>query len=177
VVDHRFVRRPRDSHFFTPPEHMVFTHRPAHVEWQLLSSPVTLGDYTRFPVVPRDFWSLGFDAGRLRRAAESGMRGGLVGAFPDPARPIRVLDAPLQGELERGSRHTFRIQAPSATEVIAITGNHWQPLRGAGGTFAGEAVVDADRLVIMLRYPDRPSGIVMLEYRSPEPAGRNRRHR
>ncbi|HEX8392909.1 MAG TPA: hypothetical protein VF665_11175, partial [Longimicrobium sp.] len=92
--------------------------------------------------------------------------------------------APLSARLVRGAVHRFHIEAPGATEVIAVSGTQWQPLAPASATevtvrggdgaqvpgpaaeFAGDATLSGPELVLMVRYPESPAGIVVLRYGS-----------
>ena len=90
----------------------------------------------------------------------------LVGAFPVEGHPVRVREAPVAGRLEMGQPVRLALEAPGATEVIAVSGDRWIPLSGADGVFSGEAAMAAEKLVVMIRYPERPEGAVVLEWKA-----------
>lgn len=168
LIGRAFVRRFRDFYFFTPPEKLIFDHLPRDSRWQLLGRRVSDREFFRQVLPTRDFWELGWTVDAVRSAGPE-----LVRAFPVPGRPLRVLEAPAAARLAPGAPVRLALHAPGATEVVAVSGEQWTPLEGAGdGAFAGRAAVAADRLTVMVRYPERPEGVVVLEYRAAGPARR-----
>lgn len=161
LIGRDFVRRVRDFFFFADPEKLSFSHLPRDPLWQLLEAPLSTAQFDRQVMPSRDFWELGWDADAVRSAGAE-----LVGAFPIRDRTVRVHRAPVSGRLNAGETVELSLEAPGATEVIAISGAHWQPLEADDGVFAGQAAMEADRLVVMVRYPDLPEGTIVLEYRA-----------
>lgn len=172
IVGERFVRRVRDFYFFTPPEKLIYSHMAQTPAMQLLPRPLSVAEFDRQAILQRDFWELGFAAADVRRAEQTSR--GFVGVFPVPQHPIQVAEAPLEGKLAPGAVHRFRVRAPGATEVFAITGTTWTPLPARGGEFAGEAALTGNDLVLLARYPENPAGAVFMRYESAA-AARGRR--
>lgn len=161
VIGPRFVRRLRDFYFFTDPEKLAFSHLPRDPRWQLLEAPLTTAQFDRQVMPSRDFWEMGWEADAVRTAGPE-----LVGAFPIRDRPVRVRQAPVGGRLGAGELVELSLEAPGASEVIAVSGANWHPLVSGAGVFTGQAAMAADKLVVMVRYPDRPEGTIVLEYRA-----------
>lgn len=174
VMGREFVRRPREFYFATDPAKLIWSHWPAESRWQLLERPLSQREFDRLPFTPRDFWDLGFSAGAVADAARQPGFRAFVGAFPAPGQPVEVLEAPLAFHLAPGEAHPFRLRAPGATEVIAVSGGAWQKLEPEGDTFRGTAALEAKEMVVMVRYPARPEGVVVLRYEEAGARGRGR---
>ncbi|MBB4637705.1 transglutaminase domain-containing protein [Longimicrobium terrae] len=178
IIGRDFVRRFRDFYFFPDPEKFIYSHMAEDPAMQLLAHPVSVSQFDRMPALQRDFWELGFSPADVRNASAAGRE--FVGVFPVAQHPIRVTAAPLAARLVPGAMHRFRIEAPGATEVFAVSGTQWQPLAPAGETaaggaaqasapgtaFTGDAALTGPELVLLVRYPEAPAGIVVLRYGS-----------
>ena len=161
LIDRHFVRRVRDFYFFADPERLAFSHLPRDARWQLVTDPLSGSEFDHQAAPSRDFWDLGWEAGAVRQAGRE-----LVGAFPVEGHPVRVREAPVAGRLAMGQPVRLALEAPGATEVIAVSGDRWVPLSGTDGVFSGEAEMAAEKLVVMIRYPERPEGAVVLEWKA-----------
>jgi transglutaminase-like putative cysteine protease len=159
LIGRSFVRQVRDFFFFADPEKLIFSHFPRDPQWQLLSAPLSQGQWVAQVAPARDFWELGWEVAAVRSAGRE-----LVGSFPVPGHAIRVREAPAVGRLSEGTPVRLALEAPGASEVFAITGDRWLPLSSADGVFRGDAAMGADKLVVMVRYPGRPDGAVVLEW-------------
>lgn len=177
IVGRGFVRRFRDFYFFPDPEKFIYSHVAEDPALQMLQHPVSIAEFDRMPALQRDFWELGFSPAEVRSASAAGRE--FVGVFPVAQHPIRVTAAPLAGRLVPGAVHRFSIHAPGATEVFAVSGTQWQPLAPAtaesAAEFAGDAALTGPELVLLVRYPEAPAGVVVLRYGSAEPARAGRR--
>ncbi|HEX2205684.1 MAG TPA: transglutaminase domain-containing protein [Longimicrobium sp.] len=174
VMGRDFVRRPREFYFDPDPAKLIWSHWPAEPRWQLLERPLSQREFDRLPFTPRDFWDLGFRADAVAEAARRPGFRAFVGAFPAPGQPVEVLEAPLAFHLAPGEAHPFRLRAPGATEVVAVSGTAWHKLEPEGDTFGGTAALEAKDLVVMVRYPARPEGVVVLRYEEAGARGRGR---
>lgn len=61
VQGRRFVKKYSSDHLFPPPEVFGLTHLPAEDRWQLVSSPMSLGDFLRQPLYWPRFFAYGFE--------------------------------------------------------------------------------------------------------------------
>ena len=58
----RFTRAPepvRSTYLFTPPELFAYDHLPEDDAWQLVMHPISLGDFTRQPLLSPSIGELG----------------------------------------------------------------------------------------------------------------------
>jgi hypothetical protein len=164
LVGRDFRKRFRDFYFEAPPEKLIFSHLPDDGRWQLLPRAVSRGDFERRAQLTRDFWALGFAPDTVLAAMRVRDFPGLVQSWEVQGHPVTVQQAPMLRTLPAGTQHAFRIQAPGATAVNAVSGGVWQPLQNAGGTWQGEALMVADEMVVLVTYPDRPAGEIILKY-------------
>jgi hypothetical protein len=164
LVGREFRKRFRDFYFEAPPEKLVFSHYPDDRRWQLLPSAVSRGDFERRAQLTRDFWELGFAPDSVLAAMRTRGFPGLVETFTIPGHAVAVQQAPMVRRLAAGTAHPLRIHAPGAVSVTAVSGDVWQPLADAGGTWAGEARMAADEMIVMVAYPDTPQPVIILKY-------------
>ncbi len=164
IEGRRFVRRPRDFFFDTPPAKLIWSHRPQDPRWQLLDAPLSARDFERLPFTHRDFWELGFPAELVFDAVAQEGFSGFAGVFTAAPHRVEIMQAPLNRSLAPGQAHTFRLRAPAATEVIAVSGGSWQSLQRDGDTWTGTAAMADREMVVMVRYPDNPAGAIVLRY-------------
>jgi hypothetical protein len=67
----QFVSRFTEHYFLTPPEQMIFTHRPADDRWQLLDEPLTRAQYAELVYIRPAFFDYGLQIGNQRHGAVS----------------------------------------------------------------------------------------------------------
>lgn len=156
LIGRSFVRRVREFYFFADPERLVFSHLPRESRWQLLPRPLSGSEFNRQVALTRDFWDLGWEPEAVRGAGPE-----LVGTFPVQGHTLRVRQAPVQGRLSPGTRVRLSLEAPGATEVVAVSGGVWHPLAAAEGVFTGDAAMGSDKMVLMVRYPDQDPKVVL----------------
>ena len=75
-----------------------------------------------------------------------------------------TLVAPLTGHLRAGSRETFRLSVPGATEVGAVHGGLWTAFTCRGNDFEGSLGVSPGELLIAARFGSRTDYDVLLRY-------------
>ncbi|OKH32556.1 transglutaminase [[Phormidium ambiguum] IAM M-71] len=60
VNDSGFTKNYRSDYLLTPPEVMIISHFPKEADWQLLATPLSLGDFLRQPMLQPAFFAQGF---------------------------------------------------------------------------------------------------------------------
>lgn len=164
LVGRGFRKRFRDFYFDAPPEKLIFSHFPDDRRWQLLDRAVSRGDFDRRAQLTRDFWEMGFAPDTVLAAMRVRGFPGLVESWPVAGHAIEVRQAPMSRRLAEGTQHAFRIHAPGAVSVVAVSGGMWQELTDADGTWTGDVRMGPEDMVVMVTYPDRPAGDVILKY-------------
>jgi len=67
-TDHRGHRNAFEAtYFLTPPEELIFNHRPESPRWQLLENAVTMQTYLNMPDVTPRFFKLGINLDNVRK--------------------------------------------------------------------------------------------------------------
>jgi hypothetical protein len=165
IIDGHFVRRVRDFFFLTPPEKLIWTHLPRDSRWQLLPQRVSDGEFRRQPLLPRDFFELGFSPDAMHAAATAPGFTGFAGVFPVRDRTITVSEAPVVRDLAPGSEYTVSLQAPGADSVTVVSGTRWTPLARDGDRFSARFTPAAgDTPLVMVSYPGEAQPRVILQY-------------
>jgi hypothetical protein len=165
IIDGRFVRHVRDFYFLADPEKLIWSHLPNTSRWQLLPRPLSDDEFRRQPMLPRDFFDLGFTASSLRDAAAAPGFTGFVGAFPLAGRTVTVVDAPLARDLTAGTEYGVTVDAPGADSVMIVSGRRWTKLPRDGQRFTGRFTPAAgDTPVVLVRYNTEPQAHVVLQY-------------
>lgn len=162
----RYQQHFHDFYFLTPPEKLIWSHRPMAGGWQLLPEPVSGGTFRRRPLVSRTLWELGIPAEEVARAAATPGFGEFVRTSERSGeRPVRVERAPLERRLRRGQAYEFALRAPGAAEVkVATPTTPWPRLARDGDLFTGTVTAAGGALQVMVVYPDDPTGEVVLLY-------------
>ncbi|HEY0017376.1 MAG TPA: transglutaminase domain-containing protein [Longimicrobium sp.] len=177
LPERRFERRQRDFFFDTPPAKLIWSHRASQERWQMLEQPLSAREFERLPFTHRDFWELGFPAQLVFDAVRQEGFEGFAGVFTAAGHSVEIMDAPLNRTLVPGQAHAFRLRAPGADSVIAVSGSSWQYLRQEGDAWVGTAALADGEMVVMVRYPDIPAGAIVLRYESGVLPGDRRRGR
>jgi hypothetical protein len=59
-----FVREFTNTYFCTPPEQFIYLHFPEDSKWQLLSTPISISDFSALPYIYSDFFEFGVNLGK-----------------------------------------------------------------------------------------------------------------
>jgi len=178
VVGGRFVRNVRDYYFMTPPEQLIWTHRPKEVRWQLLPQPVSAAEFRRQPMLPREAFAVGLEAAALHAAAQQPGFDGFTGIFAVPDRAIRMVDVPLDRTLRPGASYAIAVEAPGADTLTIVVGTEWIRIPAGAPQFTGSFTATPGAApVVMVHYPGEAKPRVILAYAatpSAEAAARRR---
>jgi transglutaminase/protease-like cytokinesis protein 3 len=74
------------------------------------------------------------------------------------------LFSPLEGHLEAGKAHSFKIMVPGAETVAIVCNGQWTPLKKNGDMFEGGAIIGAARAEVFARFAPGKQFIGLLRY-------------
>lgn len=154
VDGRRFVREYDEFWYDTDPRLFLINHLPEESEWQFVEQPITLAQYESIPLletyVLSALWNLGFPADEIVRLYAS--KAAMVEAYDTGANPVRILEAPLDGELESGQEYQFRIHAPGMKRVALINNSQWTYLVEKDGFFTASIRPTKGKLNLNIEY-------------------------
>ena len=158
----KFEPRFNWDYFLVKPSELVLSHFPQDERWQLLAKPMRRSEFERLPLVHRTVLNAGFDANTIRATALATK----VKTFPlvGSRRDVRIVNAPINGTLQRKSTVSIDIIWPSATEVALVSGGVWRKLIREGDHFRGEAVAIESALALVGRMPGSKEFETLLHY-------------
>jgi transglutaminase/protease-like cytokinesis protein 3 len=88
--------------------------------------------------------------------------------FPVAYEQYRSLNArlysPVEGRLEAGKPHAFKILVPGADAVAVVCNGQWTPLNKNGDTFQGDVVIGAAKAEVFTRFANNKQFIGLLRY-------------
>jgi hypothetical protein len=162
VRDGRFEPAFDRYYFMVSPEELILSHYPRHRRWQLTARSMGRKDFERLPVVPRNLFSVGFEAGAVRsNALAAGVRD-----FPAVAADtgLRVVSAPVAGTLRSGDTVSIELVWNGA-DVALVSGGVWTHLARTGDRFHGQAPAGAGALWVVGQDASGPQYRTLLHYR------------
>ncbi len=138
--DRGFKKDYRTDYLFTPPEVFITTHLPKDDKWQLLSEPVSRGDFIRMPMMQGAFYAQGLSFhgemrsqvtadGALHLVLDNPKRKSLLVTY-EPRGGGKKQDCKVKGKLEDtltvdcyfGGKGTYDLMLYTADELYV---QHW----------------------------------------------------
>jgi hypothetical protein len=166
VAEGKFLPAFNWSWFMVAPDELILSHYPRDASWQLVSWPLTRGEFEAMAVVPRALLDAGFTAAAVRRAALAGVR-----EFPAigtaPSTGARIISAPITGTLRLDDPVDVDVLWPGAAQVLAVSGGAWIPLTREGDRFHGSVTAGEAGVWIVGRTADSAADEygTLLQYR------------
>jgi hypothetical protein len=152
-------------YFCPPPDQLIFTHFPDDPNWQLSKSPVTRGDFEKWPAISIMLWDLGVTADAVRKQISLTPQKKIVNALWSYGKAPILLEAPLQRELVAGKNYLFRLKSADHTEFLAIQENEdRQTFAKSGSEFRLTLQVKKGKLLIAGFRANAPQWSGILEY-------------
>ncbi|MDR1153665.1 MAG: hypothetical protein LBL04_03055 [Bacteroidales bacterium] len=136
-VRNRIFTRKLSGHWFDPkPEIFIFTHFPKDDQWQLLSNPVTRGEFLRMPPLSPELVSWGFNPDATFSYFTNTMDASFPEVFSiDMTWKIGMM--PVCSELKAGQSYDFELVLPQNEEAAIICNNRdWVRFRQDGNRFS-----------------------------------------
>jgi hypothetical protein len=138
---------------------------PADPRWQLLTTPMTRAQFEALPKVDDQLFGLGVPADTVWQMLRSPGFPGFVKVFAHEG-PVRILAAPLAGQLSSRQAYQFSIEAPYAHQAALVNNGRWLHLRRNGTRFEGTLRPEPGDLKLgVLRQPTDRVYQFVLDYR------------
>jgi hypothetical protein len=150
TVNRKFEKIHKEHYFLTPPEKLIFTHRPDDPKWQLLNPPVPREEFLTWARADRHLFQYGVAAADLRVRVKQGP---VVKTPKIPPMKLTLHAAPLEAKLKAGTKHRFRIESAGFEDIRVFTGGKAIRLPKKGTLFEGVVEAKPGQLAVGARPP------------------------
>lgn len=159
-----WVQRFNPHFFLTSPAEMVLSHFPVDAAWQLLDEPMPLEAWLSITSPRAELFRLGFSHDAVLRALAAEPAVSFVEAFVPSRSSVRVVDAPLAGELAPGAPVSFAFESPDAEQIVLARGRQRVELEHRGREFTTTRALSPGRWRVMARPRGQAVYEVVLDY-------------
>jgi len=160
-----FKSQHSDLFFLIPPERTVLSHfDPSDELGHQRAFGVNQSLFTKLPDDSLYVAAVGLEPRLIVDAARRDSRLKLVSTFDLPANALRVIQAPVNGILER-KMQSFLIESDTFDELMIVQGKSWIPLKKRGQAYSLTLVPDKGELLVMGRRPKQHEFEALLAYR------------
>ena len=114
---------PTTTYLFVPPKYMVFDHFPEQANWQLLPTPLTLGEFVRQPLLSPAIGELGITLTSPTRSQITVDDGDVTITLDNPSGAEIMADAHRDGAAHNDDGTPCRVQPGKRTTITCSLGS------------------------------------------------------
>jgi hypothetical protein len=141
--------------FDTSPEVFILTHLPDMERWQLLSNPITKGQFENFPIIGPEFFKAGFKTDTIMDKMMMFKKFKVVQVYATKGKWM-IEGAPESGVLSREMEYQFDIISTEYDMAVVVDGNESHFFKG-----------ENDRIRVKLK-PKKKNTVVVMNSKNPK---------